>query len=286
MTIRSARSLLFVPASRPDRFAKALASQADCVIIDLEDAVAPSDKVRAREQLLEGLRAFDAPQLARTLIRINAGGTEWHEADLLALGHWCAQGGLGGVMVPKAETESALERVATALGPAASLVPLVESLAGVDALDLIAQAKQVVRLAFGNLDFQLDLGMKCEPEEPELAAVRFQLVAASRRAGLAPPIDGVTVDVADADRLQRDARRSRAFGFGAKLCIHPAQIAGVNDAFTSTPAEIEWANRVLAAAQASGGQVVSIDGKMVDAPVIRLAEKTLRQRGPITNAAG
>lgn len=276
MNLSSARSFLFVPASRPARFAKALACGADCVVIDLEDAVAPTDKAGARASLVDALQAFDASQLGRTLVRINAAETEWHAADLQAIAAACA-GGLCGVMVSKAESVEALRAVAAALGPSASLVPLVESLAGLDALREIALAPQVCRLAFGHLDFQLDLGMRCIPDEPELAAVRFQFVAASRRAALAAPIDGVTVDVSDAAGLQGDALRARAMGFGAKLCIHPSQADPVNAAFTPTAAEVDWARRVVQAAQASGGAVIQVDGKMVDLPVIRLAQTTLAQ---------
>lgn len=276
MGLTSARSFLFVPASRPERFAKALASAADCVVIDLEDAVAPADKERARALLADALQTSDAPRLGRTLVRINAAETEWHTADLHAMATACARG-LCGVMVPKAESVEVLQRVAAMLGPSASLVPLVESLAGLDALREIAQSPQVRRLAFGHIDFQLDLGMRCTTDEPELAAVRFQFVAASRRAALAAPIDGVTVDVADEAGLQRDALRARAMGFGAKLCIHPSQAEAVNAAFTPTAAEADWAHRVVQAAQASGGAVIQVDGKMVDLPVIRLAQRTLAQ---------
>ena len=275
MTLLTARSFLFVPASRPDRIAKALASPADCVTVDLEDAVAAQDKQTARTSLAQALRSMQPGHLARLLVRINACGTEWHEADLRAIAPWCTKG-LCGVMVPKSESAGALQGVALALGAHARLVPLVESLAGVDAMEPVSRAKQVVRLAFGNLDFQLDMGMKCMPDEPELAAVRLAVVAASRRAGLAAPIDGVTVDVADAQRLQWDARRSRAFGFGGKLCIHPAQVSCVNEEFSPSEAELIWAKRVIAAARASGGDVVSVDGRMVDTPVIRLAEQTLQ----------
>lgn len=278
MTLQSARSFLFVPASRPDRIAKALASAADCVIVDLEDAVAAPDKPGARVRLVEALHSLQPTHLTRLLVRINGCDTEWHETDLRALAPWCSRG-IGGVMVPKSESAGALQGVALALGARASLLPLVESLAGVDALDLIARAKQVVRLAFGNLDFQLDLGMKCAPGEPELAAVRFAIVAASRRNGLPAPVDGVTVDLSEASRLESDALDSRGFGFGAKLCIHPAQIPLVNRAFSPSAAELEWARRVVAAARASGGEAVSVDGKMVDVPVIRLAERTLGEAG-------
>lgn len=274
--IARARSFLFVPASRPERFAKALDSGADCVILDLEDAVPPDQKDAARTQLADRLPGFARAQLARTLVRINAVGTDWHAQDLQLLAEWVPQG-LAGAMVPKAEAPAALHAMGAALGPQAQLVPLVESLAGLDAATLLARTPQVARLAFGHLDFQLDLGMRCGAEEGELAPVRFALVAAARRAELPPPIDGVTTDTGNAQRLDADVQRARAFGFGGKLCIHPAQVAAVNAAFAPSDAEVDWARRVLAAAATHSGAAFSLDGRMVDLPVIRLAERTLQQ---------
>jgi citrate lyase subunit beta / citryl-CoA lyase len=163
-----------------------------------------------------------------------------------------------------------------ALGPSAQVVPLLESLTAFDAVDLLARTPQVVRLAFGHVDFQLDLGMRCGADEAELAPVRFALVAAARRAQLPPPIDGVTTDTKDHDRLLADTQRARAFGFGGKLCIHPVQARPVNARFSPSADEVEWARRVVAGAQLHRGQPFSLDGRMVDLPVIRLAERTLR----------
>ncbi|WP_433705302.1 HpcH/HpaI aldolase/citrate lyase family protein [Paraburkholderia sacchari] len=268
--VRHARSLLFVPATRPERFAKALDSGADCIIVDLEDAVAEGSKDSAREQLAQHLPQLTPAQLARTMVRVNAVGTPWHEADIALLRVWAERGVT--VMCPKSEDAGALRDLAQKLGDAACIVALIESLAGLDAADALAREPQVVRLAFGHLDFQLDLGMRATAEEPELAFARNALVAASRRARLPAPIDGVTTDTGDAARLATDARRARAFGFGGKLCIHPAQVAGVNEALGHTEAEAAWARRVLEEAAKHGGEAFSLDGRMVDLPVIRAAE--------------
>jgi citrate lyase subunit beta / citryl-CoA lyase len=268
--VRHARSLLFVPATKPERFAKALDSGADCIIIDLEDAVAEGSKDSAREQLAQHLPQFSPEQRARTVVRVNAVGTPWHDADIAVLREWTGQG--VAVMLPKSEEAGALRSVAHKLGEAACIVALIESLAGLDAADALAREPQVVRLAFGHLDFQLDLGMRATAEEPELAFARNAIVAASRRATLPAPIDGVTTDTGNAERLAADARRARAFGFGGKLCIHPAQVAGVNEALGHTEAEAVWARRVLEEAAKHGGEAFSLDGRMVDLPVIRAAE--------------
>ncbi len=265
-----ARSLLFVPANRPERFAKALDSAADCIIIDLEDAVATDHKDSARAQLAQHLPLLTSGQRLRTLVRVNAVDTPWHAADLALLRDWTTHGVT--VMLPKSEDAQALRRVAAQLGANARLVALIESLAGLDAADALARDPQVARLAFGHLDFQLDLGMRASPDEAELAFARNALVAASRRARLPAPIDGVTTRTDDAACLAADARRARAFGFGGKLCIHPAQVGGVNEAMGYSADEQAWARRVIEEAARHGGAAFSLDGRMVDLPVIRLAE--------------
>ena len=269
--LASARTFLFVPATRPDRFAKALASGADAVIIDLEDAVAPGEKARARQLLAQAWPGIALAGRDRILVRVNAANSAWHGDDLNLLGGL----GIAGVVLPKAEHADQLLHVSAVLGPACALVPLIESVAGLDAADALARSPQVLRLAFGNLDFQADAGLACGPDEAELTPVRLALLLASRRAKRPSPIDGVTADLLDAAQLARDLQRSRSGGFGAKLCIHPSQVAAVNAAFTPSPAEMDWARRVLAASQVAGGGVVSLDGRMVDAPVLRLAQRVL-----------
>ena len=269
-----ARSFLFVPANRPERYAKALASGADAVIIDLEDAIAPADKLVARQTLVETLGSLEVGQHARLLVRINAAGTPWHAGDLAVLRGLAGQG-LGAVMVSKAESPATLADVAVAAGPSCSLLPLIESVAGLDAVDALAACPRVARLAFGNLDFQADVGLACDAGELELIPVRLALVLASRRARLAAPVDGISTGTQDMAQLSLDAARSRRGGFGGKLCIHPAQAAVVNAAFSPSAAELDWARRVQAAFKAAGGGVFSLDGRMVDAPVLRLALGTL-----------
>ncbi|MEI6600804.1 MAG: CoA ester lyase [Comamonadaceae bacterium] len=271
-----ARSFLFVPATRPERYAKAHASGADAIIIDLEDAVAAREKNSARDQLASAFEQLGAPERARSVVRMNASGTPWFEDDLKLLADLVGQG-LRAVMLPKAESALVLQQLARALGAGCALLPLVESLAGWDGVDALAAAPQVLRLAFGHLDFQADVGMAAGADEVELAPVRLAVVLAARRAGLAASIDGVTAAIRDAERLQEDAARSRRFGFGAKMCIHPEQIALVNAAFSPGAAELDWARRVLAAVEAAGGGVVSLDGRMVDGPVVRSAQRTLAQ---------
>lgn len=269
-----ARTFLFVPADRPERYARALAAGPGAVIIDLEDAVAPGSKLAARAALAEGFAALARADRGRTLVRVNAFATPWHEEDRALVARLSAQG-LGGVVFPKAENAADLGPMAEAVGAAGVLIPLIESARGLDAVDAIAAMPRVLRLAFGHLDFQVDLGLSCGPDELELTSVRLALVMASRRADLALPIDGVTVDWKDGARMQGDSSRARRGGFGAKLCIHPSQVAVVQAALGPTPDELAWAQRVVAAAEAAAGGVVNLDGRMVDMPVVLQARRLL-----------
>ncbi|SDZ43683.1 citrate lyase subunit beta / citryl-CoA lyase [Variovorax sp. YR266] len=270
-----ARAFLFVPADRPERHARALATGAGGVIVDLEDAVAPERKAAAREALATSFAALPVTDRQRLLVRVNAAGTPWHDDDCAQVGALVAQGLIAGVVLPKAERAADLSRLAGAVGPRGVLVPLIESAAGLAAVDEIAAGPQVLRLAFGNLDFQADIGLACDADEAELVPVRLALLLASRRANLPAPIDGVTPDWRDAQRLATDTARARRGGFGAKLCIHPDQVSPVHAALGPSADELAWARRVVDAIRASGGGVVSLDGRMVDAPVVRLAERLL-----------
>ena len=266
-----ARSFLFVPGHRPERFAKALASGADAVIIDLEDAVPLDAKLAARAALMAAWPDFELAQCARLLVRVNPFGTPWHQADLSAV---ASLTGLGAVMLPKAESPEQIAHAVQTSG--LPVLPLMESAEGLGQMDCMARSPGVLRLVLGHIDLQADLGLSCGPDEAELAPVRLALVVASRRAGLPSPVDGVTTATTNAEVLARDAQRSRRFGMGAKLCIHPAQVDGVHQALAPTEAECDWARRVLAAEVAAGGGAFSVDGKMVDPPVLLLARKLLQ----------
>ena len=267
------RSYLFVPGHRPERFEKALAAGADAVILDLEDAVPAAEKNAARDAVLQWVHAREAAPSPQILVRINACGTPQHAADVAA----CRRGvhgvqGVHGLVLPKSEQVADLARLARAL-PGVALLPLIESAAGLAAALEIARAPNVQRLLFGSIDFQHDLGI--EGDGDELLYFRSQLVLHSRLAGLAAPADGVSTVLDDAARVHAETLRARRLGFGAKLCIHPKQIAPVHEAFAPTEAELDWARRVLAAADAAGGAAVALDGAMVDRPVILRAEGLL-----------
>jgi len=260
---RPARSLLFVPGDRPERFGKAMASGADAVIVDLEDAVAPASKAAARDALVDRL-AGDAG----IVLRINGRDTPWFDDDLRAAAH----PGVAAVMCPKTASADDIAAVRSH-GADKPVLALVETAAGMAGVAAIAAAAGVARLVFGSIDFQLDLDI--EDDDDALRPYRAQLVLASRVAGLPAPIDGVTTAIGDAAALAHDARRARTSGFGGKLCIHPAQVSGVNAAFAPSPEQLDWARRVVAATRASEGAAVAVDGRMVDAPVFARASRLL-----------
>ena len=269
MTERMPRSYLFVPGNRPERFDKAMAAGADAVILDLEDAVPLADKAAAREAVQTWLAARERSGPVQIVVRINAGDSAEHAADVAA----CAAVTPHAVMCPKAHDAGGMATIAQRLGPQVALLPLIESAAGFEQAAAIAQVPQVQRLVFGSIDFQLDLGIEGEGEE--LLYFRSQLVLVSRLANLAAPVDGVSTALDDAPALLADARRARRLGFGAKLCIHPKQVAPVHQAFAPDAQQIEWARRVVAAAEAAGGAAVQLDGRMVDRPVILKAQEVL-----------
>lgn len=275
--VTAASTYLFVPANRPERYAKALASGADAVIVDLEDAVAVPSKEEARSTLAQWI-GDNGPQ-PRLWVRVNAADTTWHDEDVDAF----APLPIAGIVLPKAEDPKAVAAIAQRVLPGRGVIALIESAAGLAAMRQIAAVPGVLRLAFGSIDAQVDLGMQCDAEESELLHFRVEMVMASRLAGIAAPIDGVTTTFEDMDFLAQAVLRARRIGFGAKLCIHPKQVAEVRKGFMPTPQELVWAREVMAAVRQSDGGAISLHGKMIDKPVIMLAEKFLHQSGELDN---
>jgi citrate lyase subunit beta/citryl-CoA lyase len=260
---------LFVPGNRPERFDKALAAGADAVILDLEDAVAPDDKARARANVREWIAAH--PDAAsRTVVRINDAATQWFAADLGML----RETGTAFAMLPKAEREEQVATVMAALGARGRLLPIIETAQGLENVESVARAPGVERLVFGTLDYGVDLDLS--GDERGLVYPSARIATASRCAGIASPVAGVTPAIDDDARLIADLAFARAFGFGAKLCIHPRQVGVVQNAMRPTVDELAWARRVLSAAEHSEG-AVQVDGKMVDRPVIQKARGILER---------
>ncbi|MCE9683454.1 HpcH/HpaI aldolase/citrate lyase family protein [Halomonas alkalisoli] len=273
MTTPYLRSLLFVPASCPDRIPKALNSQADTVIVDLEDAVAEDEKASAREYLNNFL--VQNPEKS-VVVRINAHDSSHFKDDL----SFCTKHhGISAIMVPKTETCQALEFAARCKKP---IWPLIETAAGLNALSSIVYVSGVERLIFGALDMCADLGLATGTPGAQLILdqCRYQLLIQSRVSGLKPPIDSVHPAIEDTAAVRLAANHAREMGFAGMLCIHPKQLAPIHHAFMPDETELCWARRVIDGSTKGRG-VFYLDGEMVDAPVIARARHILSQANDI-----
>ncbi len=261
------RSALFVPGDRPERFEKALATAADVVIIDFEDAVEASRKAQARDNLDHFLREQNS---VRVVVRINAADHPEHLADVA----FCAsQSQVRAVMLPKAENRGQLDFLGRR---GLSTWPLIETVKGIQCLAEVASGVGVKRLTYGALDFGVELGLKSGTAAANrmLDQMRFQILLHSKLAGLARPVETVFPDISDLDGLTLFAQDATNMGFEGMLCIHPKQVAVANRTFSPTQTEIEWASKVLEASISAPG-AFTLDGKMIDAPVIAHARRLL-----------
>ncbi len=271
---------LFVPGNNSKRVAKALVAGADVVLLDLEDAVALGEKETARA---EAVAALSMERKGRVFVRVNGLGTPYCLADLAAV----VVPGLDGIMLPKTESREdviiadwvigQLERQRGITPGTVELLPLVETAAGVErSLEIARASSRVCRLAFGAIDYTLDIGTGLSKGGSELFYARSKLVNTSRLAGIAAPIDTVYPDVRDLEGLAADCAAARQLGMGAKLVIHPDQIPLVRETFAPGAAEIAWAKKVVAAfaaAEADGVAAIAVDGKFIDYPVAARAKQ-------------
>lgn len=267
----AANSILFVPGSRPDRFAKAHAAGAGLTVIDLEDAVAPADKAAARSAALAQVVGGE-PGWG---IRCNAITTAAGVTDLAAL---VTTGALPSViLVPMVESPVELEIVARALGEhCPDLVPLIETPKGLRHALAIASAPKVSAVMFGGADFAGELGVALT-WEPLLAA-RSALVLACAEAEV-PAIDVPFIELDNAEGLAVECARARSLGFAAKAAIHPAQVAAIETAFTPTDAEVAEAEEAIAAYFAAGEKAIRFKGKMLEAPLVKRYRAVLSRKG-------
>jgi citrate lyase subunit beta/citryl-CoA lyase len=281
------RSVLFTPGTRPDRIEKAVRGRAaDIVVADLEDGVAPRDKIEARIAVRNALLTTRDPSLdVVRAVRINAWPSALAEEDLDVV--LTAAPAL--LVVPKAEDPMAIQvldaRIAEAEEAAGieagdiGLLLIVETAAGVLCVRELASCCDRVRaIAIGAEDLAADAGMRRTRDNQEVLAARQSVVLAARAAGV-DPIDMITADLGDLERCAAEAREARSFGFSGKMCIHPAQVQAVHAAFRPTADEWAWAERVVAAARHAGaeaGGVVVVDGRMVDVPLVRQAHRILQ----------
>lgn len=260
--------LLFVPADRPDRFAKALAAGASGAILDLEDAVSPDRKAYAREQVGAFLDAHD--DLANVAVRVNPPDTPDGRADLAML---AAARRAAAVVIPKVGGVRDCARVGELVGDLAQIV-IIESARGVAHCETIAEAPHVLALAFGPYDLAAELGGVTDADV--MLPHRARMLVAARAAGRWA-IDGPSREYGDPAIPARDADHARRLGYDGKLLIHPAQIAPVRAAFAPSDEDVAYARRIVDAAQHSNPAV--LDGTMIDPPIIVAAERVLRRAG-------
>jgi citrate lyase subunit beta/citryl-CoA lyase len=259
---------LFVPGDRPERFTKAVASGADRIILDLEDAVRPDTKAAARAAILAATLDW-----SRVVVRINDAESPFFAEDLAFLADCPA----AAIMLPKAETLNAMETVTQAAGRRVNILPQIETVRGLEAVPELLAHPGADRAVFGHLDFALDLGGASEWEA--LLYARSRLVALSRLTGALPPVDSITTHVTGETRLRADAEAARKLGFGAKLLIHPAQVGPTAEVFHPSDAEIDWARRVLTVVADGAVGAGAIDGQMIDKPVEEAARRILAHAG-------
>ena len=260
---------LYVPGDRPERFAKAFAAGADQVILDLEDAVAPAHKERARQAVADLLAG---PVPGRVAVRPNGAGTPWHDEDLDML---AAAPSRAALRLPKVEAPGDVDRVLDRLGPGAAppeLVCLLESALGVEQAYAVASHPAVSGLALGEADLRAELGVTAEAG---LDWLRVRSVVAARAAGLPAPAMAVFPRLDDDEGLRVSCRHGASLGLRGRAAIHPRQVPVIRDAFTPTPAEQADARAVLDALAGTTGAARLADGRMVDAAMAAEARAVL-----------
>ena len=272
------RSLLFSPGDRPELMRKAPESGADTICFDLEDAVAPSRREAARASVRELLADPEFDPDCEVTVRVSVDAA----ADIDALLDTDESVRLDGVMVPKVAEAADVQWVADLLDehdadPA--LLALVETARGVLRAEEIADAPATDALVFGAEDLAADLGATRTDEGTEVLGARQQVLLAASAAGI-DAIDTVHTDYEDEAGLRESTEFALQLGYDGKLAIHPTQVPVINDAFTPVPERVEWAERVLEArdeAEAEGRAVFSVDGEMIDPPLIAQAERVLER---------
>ncbi len=276
------RSFLFAPGNHPRKVEKVFQVGADVVILDLEDAVAIAEKAATRASVVEALQK---EHRGLGYVRVNGLDTDYAWGDFRAV----IGPGLDGIVLPKVETVdqvqtadwimAQLEREAGLETGSVDLLPIIETGLGLQNIEAITTARtRAKRVSFGAGDFTRDMNLVWTGAEDELAYARGRIVLASRCAGIEPPIDSVFIDLKDRDNLERSTRRALEFGFQGKLCIHPDQVDLVNRVFTPDAAEIERAEKIIAAfteAEASGSASIQVDGYFVDYPIVEKAQRVL-----------
>ena len=276
------RSLLFAPGNHPRKVEKVFQVGADVVILDLEDAVAITEKPATRATIVDALKK---QRRGLGYVRVNSLDTEFAWGDFArVVGAWVV-----GIVLPKVETADQLQTADWLLAQlerengmeigSIDLLPIIETGLGLYNIEAITMAgTRVKRVSFGAGDFTRDMNLVWTGPEQELAYARSRIVLASRAAGIEPPIDSVFIDLKDREHLKLSTQKALEFGFQGKLCIHPDQVNLVNDVFTPDVSEVTRAKRIIAAfeeAEATGSASIQVDGYFVDYPIVEKARRVL-----------
>jgi citrate lyase subunit beta / citryl-CoA lyase len=269
---------LFAPGNSERKIQKALNIDADAVIIDLEDAVTADEKVLARNLVYKILTAEELiTNPAKLYVRINSIKTPWFFEDLRMVKELK---NAAGIMIPKSEDKTSITLAAELLGSDLEIIPLIESAAGVMNVEAVLSShKSVKKVAFGSVDFALDIGVDWSAEGTERAYAMSKLALTSRAAGAAPPIDAVFPVIDNKESFIADTKKGKQLGFYGKMVIHPKQIEWVRDVYTPTEKQIEWSRKVIhvfESAKHSGA--LDLDGKLIDRPVYLLAKRLIETK--------
>lgn len=276
--IKPKQLYLFVPATRLDRVAKAAQSDADIVVIDLEDAIAGNDKDSVRADLLSFDKQYYQQNGENTYyLRVNRDGSKELAADVALIGQL---GGVRGLLLPKCETADSVTRLATQTG--LPVIAMIETAVGIANIAQIAHAKGLATMSFGRLDLLKDLGVR----EGSVAAgvifdrIRTDLLVHTRAAGRDAPIETIFTDFNDVDALSKCVHHWADFGFGGQLVIHPKQIATIRGALSINARDLIVARKIYERYLDTGEAVFSVDGRMVDLPLIAWAADVLGEPMP------
>lgn len=276
------RTFLFAPGNHPRRVEKAFEVGADAVILDLEDAVAISEKAATRSVVVAALQR---PRRCRGYVRVNALDTAFCFGDIEA----SVAKGVDGIVLPKVERAADVEKVDWLMRGleekvglpvgGIDLMPILETGRGIaNAREICGAGGRLRRVAFGAGDYTRDMNIDWTMDETELAPAQAEVVLASRINELEPPLDSVFIHIREDDAFTASAKRAKQYGFQGKMCIHPNQVALANAAFTPTEEEADWARRIVAAfeeAEAAGSASIQVDGYFVDYPIVIKARRTV-----------
>ena len=276
------RTFLCAPGNHPREVEKVFDAGADAVILDLEDAVAISEKAATRSVVVDALQR---PRTCRGYVRVNSLDTEFCFGDVEAV----VAKGVDGIILPKVERAADLEKVDWLMSGLEvkagltvgqiDLIPILETGRGIaNAREICSAGGRLKRVAFGAGDYTQDMGMDWTPGEIEIAPAQAEVVLASRINNLEPPLDTVYIHIKDDEGFTSSAKRAKQFGFQGKMCIHPVQVPLANGVFTPTAAEADFSRKVIEAfeaAEAAGSASIQLDGYFIDYPIVEKARRVV-----------